>query len=210
MELVPVLAPLFLITVGVILLGAVTALTIASLASRRRSRVHAGSPQPSVPAPPPAPAIANDHEEASASIDSEAWPFYAKRLLTPPEQVLYHRLTQALPEQLIFAQVQLSRILGVKQGYDFWHWHNRINRMSADFVICRRDGSVVAVIELDDRAHQAPDRQLADAKKDKALAAAGIRVIRWSCHAMPDVATIRATVLTGVCQPSASAPAVGV
>ncbi|WP_322495214.1 DUF2726 domain-containing protein [Chloroflexus sp.] len=199
MELVPVLVALLFITIGVILLGAVTALVITSAASKRRPSPPAIPPaQPSSPAPAPWPERANDRAEpAAATLDDEAWPFYAKRLLTQPEQTLYHRLVQALPECLIFSQVQLSRILGVKQGYDFWYWHNRINHMSADFVVCRKDSSVVAVIELDDRTHLDPVRQVADVKKDKALAAAGLRIIRWPTHAMPDVATIRATVLAG-------------
>lgn len=199
MELVPVLVALLFITIGVILLGAVTALAITSTVSKRRPSPPVIPPaQPSYPAPAPLPNLANDHAEpAAATLDDEAWPFYAKRLLTQPEQALYYRLVQALPEYLIFSQVQLSRILGVKQGYDFWYWHNRINRMSADFVVCRKDSSIVAVIELDDRTHLDPARQVADAKKDKALTAAGLRIIRWPTHAMPDVAAIRATVLAG-------------
>lgn len=195
MEFVPVFAALLFITIGIILLGAVTAIAITSTLSKRRSRPPVTLPD-QLPAPVPPLEIANDRAE-SAAIDDEAWPFYAKRLLTQPEQALYYRLVQALPEYLIFSQVQLSRILGVKQGYDFWYWHNRINRMSADFVVCRKDSSVVAVIELDDRTHLDPVRQVADAKKDKALADAGLRVIRWPRHAMPDVAAIRATVLAG-------------
>ena len=41
--------------------------------------------------------------------------------------------------------------------------------MSADFVVCNKYSSIVAVIELDDATHQRNDRQAADAKKDKAL-----------------------------------------
>jgi hypothetical protein len=64
------------------------------------------------------------------------WPFYVKRLLTQPEQVLYHRLVKALPDHVVLAQVQVSRVLGVKKGFGFNEWNNRINRMSYDFVIC--------------------------------------------------------------------------
>ena len=67
--------------------------------------------------------------------------------------------------------------------------------MSADFVVCKKDSSIVAVIELDDATHQKKDRQAADAKKDKALASAEIRVIRWQAKAIPDVATIQSTFL---------------
>ena len=50
---------------------------------------------------------------------SEPWPFYPKRPLTSPEQVLYHRLVKALPDNIVLAQVQVSRVLGVKKGNNF-------------------------------------------------------------------------------------------
>ncbi len=128
----------------------------------------------------------------------EAWPFYAKTLLSEPEQVLYFRLVQALPEHIVLAQVQLSRLLGVKKGNDYQAWFNRINRMSADFVVCNKDSSVVTVIELDDATHQNEYRQIADAKKDKALASAEIRIVRWQAKAIPDVATIQSTLMPNI------------
>lgn len=126
-------------------------------------------------------------------VDEENWPFYAKQLLSKPEQVLYHRLVSALPEQIILAQVQLSRVLGVKKGYNFNEWNNRINRMSLDFVVCRKDSSVVAAIELDDKSHTAEARQKADEKKDKALTDANVPIIRWKVENLPDQETIRRT-----------------
>ena len=121
----------------------------------------------------------------------KVWPFYARKPLTQPEQTLYFRLVQALPDHIILAQVQLSRLLGVKKGNSYQAWLNRINRMSADFVVCNKDSSIVAVIELDDATHQRKDRQTADAKKDKALGSAAIRVVRWQAKAIPDLATIQ-------------------
>ena len=131
--------------------------------------------------------------KGQGGISDQAWPFYAKKPLSQPEQVLYFRLVQALPEHIILAQVQLSRLLGVKKGNNYQAWFNRINRMSADFVVCNKDSSIVAVIELDDATHQKEDRQAADAKKDKALASANVRVIRWQAKAIPDVANIKST-----------------
>ncbi len=92
--------------------------------------------------------------KSQAGSGSEVWPFYAKKPLSPPEQILYFRLIEALPEYIILAQVQLSRFLGVKKGHNHLSWSNRINRMSADFVVCNKDSSIVAVIELDDSAHE--------------------------------------------------------
>lgn len=123
------------------------------------------------------------------------WPFYAKKPLTQPEQVLYFRLIEALPDHMVLAQVQLSRFLGVKKGHNYQTWSNRINRMSADFVVCQKDASIAAVIELDDSTHQKPNRQSADNKKDKALEAAEIKVIRWQVSSMPTITEIQAALI---------------
>ncbi|WP_019881570.1 MULTISPECIES: DUF2726 domain-containing protein [unclassified Methylophilus] len=124
------------------------------------------------------------------------WPFYAKQLLSQPEQVLFHRLINALPDHIVLAQVQVSQVLGVKKGVNFYEWNNRINRLSYDFVICRKDCSVVAVIELDDKSHESKDRIEADKRKDRATASAGIRMIRWHVKSMPDEITIVDTFIT--------------
>jgi len=122
----------------------------------------------------------------------DVWPFYAKKPLSQPEQILYFRLVQALPDHIILAQVQLSCLLGIKKGnQNRQGWLNRINRMSADFVVCNKDSSIVAVIELDDATHEREDRQAADAKKDKALGSAGVQIVRWQAKAIPDLATIQ-------------------
>lgn len=118
--------------------------------------------------------------------EEEEWPYYAKKPLTEIEQVLYHRLVKAMPEHIILAQVQLSQILGVKKGHKFMEWHNKINRMSVDFLICQKDASVIAVIELDDKTHQKESRIKADNKKNKALNDAEIRLIRWKTNNLPD------------------------
>ena len=123
---------------------------------------------------------------------SGPWPFYAKKPLSQPEQVLYHRLVKSLPEHIVLAQVQVSRVLGVKKGFNFNEWNNRINRLSYDFVVCAKDSTVVAAIELDDKTHESMSRAATDAKKEKATAAAGVRLIRWHVKALPEEAVIQA------------------
>jgi hypothetical protein len=138
------------------------------------------------------------------------WPFYAKRVLSPPEQILYHRLIKALPDHVVLAQVQVSRVLGVKKGFNVNEWNNRINRMSYDFVVCTKDATVLAAIELDDRSHEAGHRKEADARKERATASAGIRLIRWSVQALPDESAIAAAFSVGKSRPEvarATAPA---
>jgi very-short-patch-repair endonuclease len=121
------------------------------------------------------------------------WPLEAcSTVLSQPEQVLYRRLVKALPNHLVFAQVQLSRFLKVKRGVPRQAWFNRISQLSADFLILKPDTSVIAAIELDDASHDRPGRRQADARKSHALQSAGIRLIRWHVRALPDEAAIRA------------------
>ena len=121
-----------------------------------------------------------------------SWPFYVKKPLTQPEQVLYHRLVKALPDHIVLAQVQVSRVLGVKKGSNFNEWNNRINRLSYDFVVCGKDSTVLVAIELDDRSHESNRRSATDEKKNKATADAGLRLIRWNVRALPDESAIQA------------------
>jgi hypothetical protein len=137
-----------------------------------------------------------------------SWPFYAKRPLSQPEQVLYHRLLRALPDHIVLAQVQVSRVLGVKKGFSFHEWNNRINRLSYDFVVCSRDSTVVAAIELDDKSHESDSRVGTDQKKNRATASAGVRLVRWHVKALPDIETIQRTFTDGPLTAPSSALAV--
>ena len=119
------------------------------------------------------------------------WPFYVKKPLTQPEQVLYHRLVKALPDHIVLAQVQVSRILGVKKGSNFNEWNNRINRLSYDFVVCTKDSTVIGAIELDDKSHESASRRTTDEKKNKASFDAGLRLVRWHVRSLPDDQAIR-------------------
>lgn len=125
----------------------------------------------------------------------ESWPFYSKAPLTKTEQSLYFQLVEALPQKIILSQVQLSRFLGVKKGNNFMTWFNRINRMSIDYLVCDKDFSIIAAIELDDSSHNKPNRIEADNKKNKALLDAGVRLIRWHVNNKPDVQRIQRDVL---------------
>jgi len=122
------------------------------------------------------------------------WPFEKRKLITATETVLFERLRQALPDHYIFTQVQLSQLVAIKKGHSFKMWFSRISQMSVDFVIADEFLNTVAAVELDDKSHYSDeDRHKADAKKDKVLTAAGIRVVRWRCEIMPSVEQIALT-----------------
>jgi len=116
------------------------------------------------------------------------WPYRLKQVLSVPEQVLYHRLIEALPGHVVLAQVGLTRVLAVDkvQGKRYFEWFNKINKMSLDYVVCTRDMNVLCAVELDDSSHDDVKRRSADAVKNKALESAGVRLIRWHVKSMPD------------------------
>jgi very-short-patch-repair endonuclease len=148
---------------------------------------------PSPPSHPAAPAYPQSKIAPDGfRYDPEGeWPFIRKDLITETEKVLFNRLRQALPDYHVLTQVQLSQLVHVKKGHSFKMWWMSISRMSVDYVIIDKDMKTVAAIELDDKSHYSDeDRHKADAKKDKVLTAAGIRVIRWRCEIMPEIEQI--------------------
>lgn len=123
---------------------------------------------------------------------SDTWPLHGVRPLTTPEQVLFHRLSEALPEHIVLAQVQLSRFLKVNRGIrQTQAWRNRIDRKSIDYLICDRSFLVIAGVELDDASHHSNRRQVSDEHKNAALKAGGVRLIRWNVSSLPNGRQIR-------------------
>jgi hypothetical protein len=137
-------------------------------------------------------AVASKRRQTRAGSADGPWPYDARQVISRPELILHRHLVAALPGHIVLAQVQVSRVLGVRKGFDFHAWNNRINRLSYDFVVCTPDGNVLAAIELDDKSHEAPDRIEADQRKDRATASAGIPLIRWHVKAIPEPAKIQA------------------
>jgi very-short-patch-repair endonuclease len=119
----------------------------------------------------------------------QAFPFEQCRPLTEREQVLYWRLRNVLPDEIVLAQVALSRILRVRKGHGFRSWLNRVDRMTVDFLVCLPDATIVAVVELDDASDGSPVRILADDRKTRALQSAGIKLLRYAN--VPDEAQLR-------------------
>jgi len=125
---------------------------------------------------------------------TEHWPVFPKKVLSPVEQQLYQRLIRAYPDRGVLAQVSFSQIIGVKKGHDFRAIWNRYNRLTADFVLCNKDFSIAAVIELDDRSHDHPSRQDADRRKAAICDAAGIPLHRLNVNPLPNETELRGLV----------------
>lgn len=126
--------------------------------------------------------------------DLPIWPFTTMPIMTDTEVIFFQKLQKAVPEYLIFGQVQLSRIIQPSEdaANDKAFWFNRICRQSIDYVLVDRDAqTTLLAIELDDWTHNSASRVKADEKKDKALASAGVPIIRFHAERMPSVEILR-------------------
>lgn len=113
-------------------------------------------------------------------------PVRARALLTGNEREFYGRLRRALGARFeVVPQVAMGALMEVslpRHHPDFWAVRERFSRKIVDYVVCeRRSMRVVAVVELDDRTHDAAR----DAARDALMAAAGIRTLRWDSRRKP-------------------------
>jgi Protein of unknown function (DUF2726) len=129
---------------------------------------------------------------ASEPLPQAPWPVVARNLLTEREQSFYQRLLSVYPGHKLFVQVALSQLIDVDRSHpESESIRARYKQLVADFVLCRPDLSVIAIIELDDRSHERADRQRADSRKNKALADAGLRLVRIPAGALPSEERLR-------------------
>ena len=121
--------------------------------------------------------------------ESKLRPYVSKSPLTQTETIFYHRLVESLPEFIVLAQVQLSSFLKVDKAQtnnkNFYKWFTPISQQSIDFLICSKDFTIVAAVELDDKTHLKIKAKERDNKKNDNLEAAKVPLIRWHAEAMP-------------------------
>jgi hypothetical protein len=138
---------------------------------------------------------AGDEKSFGEPLADAPWPVAAKNLLTERERSLYQRLLSLYPQHKIFIQMALSQLIDVDRNHpESESIRARYKQLVADFVLCRSDLSVIAVIELDDPSHKRADRRYADARKNKALADAGLRLIRIPAGTLPSEDVLRTLV----------------
>jgi hypothetical protein len=105
-------------------------------------------------------------------------------IMTDNEREFYQRLLAACPDCQIWPQVPILALVrpDAKEGSRaFWIAFKKISNTRVDWVVVR-DLEVVAVVELDDRSHDARK----DAQRDKVLKSCGYRVVRFSSSRRPD------------------------
>jgi|GEM_PF-6561565 Protein of unknown function (DUF2726). len=123
---------------------------------------------------------------------NEQWFYKRRNVMSQSELRFFKLLREALPHKLVLSQVSMYQVLACppRDKAHFW----RIGQKCLDIVVCNDDSSVLFVAELDDKTHNDPERQKADATKEKALRDAGVPLIRWHAEMMPTVPEIRETI----------------
>jgi hypothetical protein len=127
------------------------------------------------------------------SADPRAGAYASKKPLSEPEQVLFWRLREALPECVVFGQVSFSRFLDSAASdprtrrRDF----NAVSQRSVDFLVCLADFTIVAAVELDDGSHSA----VRDERRDVILKSAGVPIVRFHVRDIPSTEDLRSLFL---------------
>lgn len=105
-------------------------------------------------------------------------------IMTENEREFYGRLLAACPDCQIWPQVPILALVrpDAKEGSRaFWMAFKRISNTRVDWAIVL-DMEVIAIVELDDRSHDARK----DAQRDKILKSCGYRVVRFNSSRRPD------------------------
>ncbi|EKE17727.1 MAG: hypothetical protein ACD_10C00302G0003 [uncultured bacterium] len=118
-------------------------------------------------------------------------PYFGKTVLSEPEQILFHRLKEALPNQLVFVQVAMNALVGIRKNPTWQSQFNVISGKYVDFVVCNPDFTVKAIVELDDSTHQRTDRIKSDAVKDLAFQKISCPMVRFHVREIPNIEQIR-------------------
>lgn len=116
-------------------------------------------------------------------------------IMTRNELEFFRRLEAAYPNGYVFPQVSMAALMRPASANEKQRLaaFRAISQKRIDFAIYSRRMELLCVVELDDRTHNAHNDEI----RDRMLATAGIRTIRWDSRKKPDVSEIKRAILTG-------------
>jgi hypothetical protein len=135
------------------------------------------------------------------------WPVRPRHPLTPMQLDLYWKLVHALPGYLVLAQQALGQCVETKSSYAAAPLRDALQRLTVDFLVCRRDGVVIAVVEMGLVPHAGVPLTVDQATKAQILRASGLKVVHWRIP--PDAATIREALQVPAADQAPTAPDAG-
>lgn len=114
-------------------------------------------------------------------------------IMTRNELEFFRRLEMAHPNGYVFPQVSMAAVMRPASGNDQQRLaaFRAISQKRIDFAIYSHHMELLCVVELDDRTHNPRNDEI----RDRMLATAGIRTIRWDSRKKPDVNDIRRALL---------------
>lgn len=118
--------------------------------------------------------------------------YAARPVMTENEREFFGRLTAAHRGGYVFPQVSMGALLEPRaKGRAGLGTFRRISQKRVDYAVHDGDLSLICVVELDDRTHDARK----DIERDQLLRSAGIQTLRWDSRPRPSVAEIRIRLL---------------
>lgn len=112
------------------------------------------------------------------------WPPTATRIMSVQERKAYDTLVKALPDNIVLAQVPLSRFMRVPTRYSYGEWLSRVGQLSADLLVCDPTTEVRAVVEIRG-SEESPRSIQRHNRMVRVLKAAGIHVLVWPENQIP-------------------------
>jgi very-short-patch-repair endonuclease len=129
-------------------------------------------------------------------------PVVARRLMTDREREVIIFIEDAVPHCRVHSQVAMAALIDARKGLsrkDRVSVRNRFDRKIVDFVLeDKASGDVLALIELDDRTHDAAK----DRSRDEITKAAGYRTLRLPAGKKADRFTVRQQILACLSEPA--------
>ncbi len=117
------------------------------------------------------------------------YPYIPKKILDDKELDIYYRLIEELPFFNVLPKVPYSSFLDVKKGFNPQLLKNKTNKLIADFVICKRDFSVISIIEIEKNTSEKTLEQ-----KKKILENANIPLYIYDLNNPPSVEDLQGIV----------------
>ncbi|HYN53560.1 MAG TPA: DUF2726 domain-containing protein [Methylotenera sp.] len=132
-------------------------------------------------------------EQIAKDKDKDLAKLVSKIPLSEIEQVAYWRIKEAAGEdKIVMCQVAFSSFLKAernsKEGFAKFA---TARQKVADFVICNKDFSIFAIIEIDDSTHNTDK----DSRRDAITGEAGIKTYRYQARKLPSVDEMKKEIL---------------
>lgn len=130
-----------------------------------------------------------DKEKKHKALFKSDWPYRSKKLLSSLDLIFYNALKNAFPQYVIFLNVKLAQLIGVKGSN--WHitgkhseQHSTIKHMSVEFALCFQN-KVVAVFDF---------RENSNDEKEELLKSLGVIFFKYKKNQFPNISAIKARI----------------